>query len=606
MKSIFARVFLVVLIITLNACSPETGLSPAAPATSSAAPEKILLTQPAPTSPAPSATLPPTASPSPTSTPEPSPTPEPVWEEIQIHLDSPIQKVERNLNERQVVPYGTIFYSYAEGVPDVFCELPKGDLSLPLIGSYEFLGDLTLCLVGFPENEPIRVEVTSPDGQKVSQTFSERDGKGVYVDPETRQVMPLDDWSGERLSPDPAQYMIFEDASFIAYAPILFPAPGLVAGVWNFSAVSGEARAETEMIFEAPGSGDVSRISVFPSQGFNPFLSGKLVTYTAGDTVYAFGAGASPGKEVAISAYRQLGYVVWGRVHPSGSFFAEPLWTQKAPADSAGRFGFSFQISLEDEPGFYCLSNKEQMSAWHSGSCYRIGFSDLPAALAKLPMASYSVQTASSEEIGVLRYNEYKLFESSDPPEIHNFTVNGPDGPVELLARTDSPDEPGVARVRSDLLLLHHFAPGEKVRLLVYYAGSLDNWQDYQVDASGQLLIRLEANDDLLERFFYALGEVSQTPEQPHLVFSCPGALPPRLGYGMPGQVAFTDGRPLRVWLEPGFSSVVVNGLPEGTEFIVNDGPRCVDGIVWWLVEPGGGLKGGWVSEGKTEYLIEP
>lgn len=81
-------------------------------------------------------------------------------------------------------------------------------------------------------------------------------------------------------------------------------------------------------------------------------------------------------------------------------------------------------------------------------------------------------------------------------------------------------------------------------------------------------------------------------------------ALPSRLQVGEAGRVLYTDGDPLNVRAQPGTGSPVVGRLPEGADFVVEDGPTCAGGIQWWKVQ-GDGARG-WVAEGLDgAYFVE-
>jgi hypothetical protein len=88
---------------------------------------------------------------------------------------------------------------------------------------------------------------------------------------------------------------------------------------------------------------------------------------------------------------------------------------------------------------------------------------------------------------------------------------------------------------------------------------------------------------------------------------ACPGTLKSRIKTGMKARVTFTNGTPTRIRSKPlRDKSTWLADLPEGTKMQVVDGPRCIDGWVWWKVETENGYKG-WVSEGdQVTWFIEP
>ncbi len=87
-------------------------------------------------------------------------------------------------------------------------------------------------------------------------------------------------------------------------------------------------------------------------------------------------------------------------------------------------------------------------------------------------------------------------------------------------------------------------------------------------------------------------------------VTGCDGAPNLRLGVGMMGRVAFTNGQPLRVRTAPGGD--VVTQIAEGTVFNVLGGPECQGGYAWWQIRMESGVEG-WSAEGDGNgYFVEP
>lgn len=85
----------------------------------------------------------------------------------------------------------------------------------------------------------------------------------------------------------------------------------------------------------------------------------------------------------------------------------------------------------------------------------------------------------------------------------------------------------------------------------------------------------------------------------------CEGTLPSILAIGSTGQVANTDGIPLRVRETPG--GAVVTEVVEGTQFTVVDGPECLNGYTWWQIQINtANAPVGWSAEGDSEdYWVE-
>ncbi|MBL1135760.1 MAG: SH3 domain-containing protein [Chloroflexi bacterium] len=85
----------------------------------------------------------------------------------------------------------------------------------------------------------------------------------------------------------------------------------------------------------------------------------------------------------------------------------------------------------------------------------------------------------------------------------------------------------------------------------------------------------------------------------------CPDTPPTRMAVGGRGQVAFTDGQPLRVRDTP--NGAFLLEMPEGTQFIVIGGPDCTGGrYTWYQIQLTNGTIG-WSAEGDLEgYFMEP
>ncbi|MBN1286789.1 MAG: PD40 domain-containing protein [Anaerolineae bacterium] len=88
---------------------------------------------------------------------------------------------------------------------------------------------------------------------------------------------------------------------------------------------------------------------------------------------------------------------------------------------------------------------------------------------------------------------------------------------------------------------------------------------------------------------------------------ACPGAPPARLVVGMEARVV-PNPAPNVIRSEPNrtsSSSAVIGQISGGETFTVLDGPRCADGLAWWLVDYQGTT--GWTAEGEgDEYWLEP
>jgi hypothetical protein len=73
----------------------------------------------------------------------------------------------------------------------------------------------------------------------------------------------------------------------------------------------------------------------------------------------------------------------------------------------------------------------------------------------------------------------------------------------------------------------------------------------------------------------------------------------------MPARVTYTDGQPLNVRAEPGYSGEILRQIPEGYQFYIYFGPECVDEVYWWSFYDEG--MQGWIAEGdEGMYYVEP
>jgi hypothetical protein len=101
------------------------------------------------------------------------------------------------------------------------------------------------------------------------------------------------------------------------------------------------------------------------------------------------------------------------------------------------------------------------------------------------------------------------------------------------------------------------------------------------------------------------LWRVSTSTSPINPVFNCPGSqLPPRLSAGGEGRVV-AGGGPNRLRAEPNINAARIGLIPESAVFLVDGGPVCTDGVVWWPVNYNGVI--GWTAEGQgTTYFIEP
>jgi hypothetical protein len=81
--------------------------------------------------------------------------------------------------------------------------------------------------------------------------------------------------------------------------------------------------------------------------------------------------------------------------------------------------------------------------------------------------------------------------------------------------------------------------------------------------------------------------------------------LAPRLTVGEQGRVLVTDGQPLNIRDAASVNGHRVAQLPEGSAFIVLEGPVCADNLHWWRIQSGEVT--GWSAEGMDgTYFVAP
>jgi len=99
----------------------------------------------------------------------------------------------------------------------------------------------------------------------------------------------------------------------------------------------------------------------------------------------------------------------------------------------------------------------------------------------------------------------------------------------------------------------------------------------------------------------------SNAPPTPTIDPFAPTPVPTGIAIGNYVQITGTDGEGLRIRSEPG-----LNGNPvflgfDSEVFLVQDGPREVDGYVWWyLVAPYDSTRVGWAAADFLTYIPSP
>jgi len=99
----------------------------------------------------------------------------------------------------------------------------------------------------------------------------------------------------------------------------------------------------------------------------------------------------------------------------------------------------------------------------------------------------------------------------------------------------------------------------------------------------------------------------SSAPPTPTIDPFAPTVAPTGIALGNYVQITGTDGEGLRIRSEPGLNSNPEFLGFDSEVFIVQDGPRTVDGFVWWyLVAPYDQSRAGWAASDFLSYIPAP
>ncbi len=79
-------------------------------------------------------------------------------------------------------------------------------------------------------------------------------------------------------------------------------------------------------------------------------------------------------------------------------------------------------------------------------------------------------------------------------------------------------------------------------------------------------------------------------------------ATPEQIGVGKTVQVVDVGDQQLNVRAEPGIVDVAISfRAPEGSRFIIGDGPSQADGLTWWRIDDPSTNRSGWAA---SNYLV--
>lgn len=99
----------------------------------------------------------------------------------------------------------------------------------------------------------------------------------------------------------------------------------------------------------------------------------------------------------------------------------------------------------------------------------------------------------------------------------------------------------------------------------------------------------------------------SSAPATPTIDPFAPSPTPTGLAIGNYAQITGTEGQGLRIRSTPGLNGEFVFLGYDTEVFLVKDGPKTVDGYVWWyLVAPYDETRAGWAASDFLTYIPAP
>ena len=99
----------------------------------------------------------------------------------------------------------------------------------------------------------------------------------------------------------------------------------------------------------------------------------------------------------------------------------------------------------------------------------------------------------------------------------------------------------------------------------------------------------------------------SSAPATPTIDPFAPSPTPTGLALGNYAQITGTEGQGLRIRSTPGLAGEFVFLGYDSEVFLVKDGPKTVDGYVWWyLVAPYDETRAGWAASDFLTYIPAP
>jgi hypothetical protein len=213
----------------------------------------------------------------------------------------------------------------------------------------------------------------------------------------------------------------------------------------------------------------------------------------------------------------------------------------------------------------------------------------------------------TSEQASEFGYLEYKLPASADDlPGDYTIALAGQSGKLKTTFFKDAPTETGSV-LFGDQLVLFNFVPYEKIRLTIYQVsqtksntsgGRADEkfigWQDYQVDADGNLRVQIDIGTDTSLTYHINAEESGIYPRSEWTNTSTDEVTVSYASFGCNNQESsFEIDDQIRIIGPEGapFYSVLEEYEQEPDQFIsegetgrIIGGPHCFEGTIYWQV----------------------
>ncbi len=292
----------------------------------------------------------------------PTPTLEPIPQAIELISEDELLAAseERLLNDAMIDLKAEVYLSGGAGGGGSLCTLPQ-DWSLPYVAVDYGKESVYLCLLGFPENQEIRVEIYSPTGVLVSDLkFIVSDDSQVQIIsaiemPEGRirafQGFNIVDYNGSIYVDYPSD--IGDSAQKFDELVILlnlwFPKIPQLVGNWKINASYGGTNMDSSFTIselESPA------ISAIPSEPFQPTYPGHSFCneFASGDQILIIGTGFGPNQTITVGIYRGEDRRI---VESADGSVRVLVHGEAVKIDTSGGFQILFRVEPDDLAGYY-------------------------------------------------------------------------------------------------------------------------------------------------------------------------------------------------------------------------------------------------------------